>query len=136
MKKLISLILCAMLVLGLAACGETEFTPVTDGAVVGSGSTTFPLTIVDDQGNAISITVKTDKATVGKALQELGLLEGTESEYGLYITEVNGIYADYNETGTYWSFYINDDYATTGVDQTPIADGESYKLAVASADDF
>ena len=135
MKKLISLILCLVIVLSLTACGgekAPETTPsntVTDGQVVGEGAKTFPLTIVDKEGNAITITVNTDKETVGEALTELGIVEGTVGEYGLYITHVNGIPAIYEEDGYYWSFYINDEYAMTGVDQTPIAEGESYKLA-------
>lgn len=134
MKKFLSLTLCLVMMLSLCACsigGEKEpagFTPVTDGAVVGEGAVTFPLTIVDKEGKSIQITVNTDKETVGEALLELGLVEGTTGEYGLYMTHVNGIPAIYEEDGTYWAFYINDEYAMTGVDMTPIAEGESYKL--------
>ena len=137
MKKILSLILCLALVVSLAACsigGEstepTGFTPVSDGDSIGSGATTFPLEIVDGEGNTINITVSTDQTIVGEALQELGLLEGTEGDYGLYISTVNGIRAVYEESGTYWAFYINGEYAMTGVDQTPIAAGETYKLVV------
>ena len=137
MKKILSLILCLTLAMSLAACsigGEstepTGFTPVSDGDSIGSGSTTFPLEIVDADGNAIHITVATNKTIVGEALQELGLLEGTEGDYGLYISTVNGIRAVYEESGTYWAFYINGEYAMTGVDQTSIAAGETYKLVV------
>ena len=153
MKKLVSLILCAILMLSLAACGapaettapdesgntspsETETTaptspiPVSDGDVIGEGAVSFPLTIVDKDGNAIHITVNTDKEIVGEALLELGLVEGEQSEYGLYVKTVNGITADYDVDATYWAFYINDEYAMTGVDQTPIAEGETYTLKV------
>ena len=134
MKKIVSLILCAILMVSLIACGgapaeTTPSTTVTDGQTVGEGAKSFPLTIVDKEGNAISITVNTDKETVGEALTELGIVEGTMGEYGLYVTHVNGIPAIWEEDGYYWSFYINDEYAMTGVDQTPIAEGESYKLA-------
>lgn len=134
MKKIVSLILCAILMVSLIACGgaPAETTPsatVTDGQTVGEGAKTFPLTIVDKEGNAITITVNTDKEMVGEALTELGIVEGSMGEYGLYITHVNGIAAIWEEDGYYWSFYINDEYAMTGVDQTPIAEGESYKLA-------
>ena len=134
MKKIVSLILCAILMVSLVACGgaSAETTPsntVTDGQVVGEGAKSFPLTIVDKEGNAITITVNTDKEMVVEALTELGIVEGTMGEYGLYMTHVNGIPAIWEEDGYYWSFYINDEYAMTGVDQTPIAEGESYKLA-------
>ena len=134
MKKIVSLILCAILMVSLIACGgapaETiPSTTVTDGQEVGEGAKSFPLTIVDKEGSAITVTVNTDKETVGEALTELGIVEGTVGEYGLYMTHVNGIPAIYEDDGYYWAFYINDEYAMTGVDQTPIAEGESYKLA-------
>lgn len=137
MKKIVSLILCAILMLSLAACGapeETtgpaEFTPVADGAVLGEGAVSFPLVITDKDGSSINVTVNTDKENVGDALLEVGIVEGTVGEYGLYITHVNGIGAIYEEDGTYWAFYINGEYAMTGVDQTPIAEGETYELKV------
>lgn len=136
MKKLVSLILAFVLVLSLAACGapaETtpkEFTPVSDGAVLGEGAVTFPLEITDKDGNSINVTINTDKETVGEALLEIGIVEGTMGDYGLYMTHVNGIPAIFEEDGTYWAFYINGEYALTGVDQTPIAEGETYTLKV------
>ena len=124
MKKIVSLILCAILMVSLIACGgaPAETTPsvtVTDGQVVGEGAKSFPLTIVDKEGNAITITVNTDKEMVGEALTELGIVEGTMGEYGLYMTHVNVIPDIWEDDGYYWSFYINDEYAMTGVDQTP-----------------
>ena len=138
MKKIVSLILCLILMVSLAACGggtvETTptFTPLTDGQTVGEGARTFQLTIVDKEGEEITITVNTDKEMVGEALTELGIVEGTMGDYGLYMTHVNGIAAIYEEDATYWAFYINGEYAMTGVDQTPIAEGEVYMLKVES----
>lgn len=135
MKKVLSLILCFVLVVSLAACDSkpaetTGFTPVTDGASLGEGATTFPLVIVDKDGNTVNVTISTDKETLGEALLELGLVEGEDSDFGLYIKTVNGITADYDVDGTYWAFYINDEYAMTGVDSTPIVSGETYTLKV------
>ena len=39
---------------------------------------------------------------------------------------MNGLTADYDKDGHYWAFYIGEDYASTGVDQTPLEDGGSY----------
>lgn len=134
MKKILSLVLSVLLVLSLAACtiggDEAEFTPVTDGQTIGEGAKTFPLTIADKEGASINVTVNTDEETVGAALVALNLVEGEDSDYGLYIKTVNGITADFDVDGTYWAFYINGEYAMTGVDQTPIAEGETYTLAV------
>ena len=51
----------------------------------------------------------------------------------MFLSKVDGIYADYNETGTSWSFYIEGEYAMTGVDQTDIVDGATYMLKVEKA---
>lgn len=137
MKKIIAVIIALVTVLSLAACGtaqtsQSAATTVTDGQTVGEGAVSFPLTIVDKEGNAITITVKTDEKTVGEALLENGIVEGEDGEYGLYITHVNGIAAIYEEDATYWGFYINGEYALSGVDSTPITQGESYTLKVDS----
>lgn len=135
MKRILSFLLCLVMVLALAACGGSGETgeglvPVKDGQSVGSGSRSFPLEIVDGEGNSVKVTVSTDKETVGEALMELGLVEGTEGEYGMYIKVVNGIVADYDVDQTYWAFYINGEYAMTSADQTPIEEGVSYQFKV------
>ena len=138
MKKVMSLILCFALVLTLAACGGTNdnadaITTVKDGQTIGEGSKTFPLIITDKDGKSIQVTVKTDEKTVGDALVGLGLVQGDKSEYGLYVKVVNGITADYEADKTYWAFYIDGEYALTGVDQTEITEGTSYMLKIEKA---
>ena len=101
-----------------------------DGDTLGTGETEFPLIIADQDGTEIRIIVRTDKTVVGEALQELGLLEGEEGQYGLYVKVVNGIRADYDKDKVYWAFYINGDYAMSGVDVTEICAGDEYALRV------
>ena len=101
-----------------------------DGDTLGTGETEFPLTIADRDGTEIRITVRTDKTVVGDALQELGLIEGEEGPYGLYVKVVNGIRADYDTDKVYWAFYVNGDYAVSGVDVTEICAGDEYALRV------
>ena len=101
-----------------------------DGDMLGTGEMEFPLIIADREGTEIRITVRTDKTVVGEALQELGLLEGEEGPYGLYVKTVNGIRADYDKDKVYWAFYINGDYAMSGVDVTEICAGDEYALRV------
>ncbi len=101
-----------------------------EAQVMGEGSTVFPLSVVDAEGQETLFEIHTDKETVGEALQELGLIDGEVGEYGLYVKTVNGITADYDKDGKYWAFYINGEYAQAGVDSTNIAEGESYSLKV------
>ena len=56
------------------------------------------------------------------------IISGTESAYGLMIEVVDGEQAIWDKDGAYWAFYIGDEYAMTGVDATPVNDGDSFKL--------
>lgn len=108
----------------------TEAQNSSDVTVVGEGETSFPFSVTDAEGSETLFEVHTDQTTVGAALQECNLIEGEESEYGLYVKTVNGITADYDTDGTYWAFYIDGEYASTGVDQTDISAGSSYAFKV------
>ena len=138
-RKSLSCILCIVLITAMALCtiGCNDKTPtaygtivVKDGATIGEGSTQFNLVITDGEGKATNVVVKTDKTTVGDALLELKLIGGDNGDYGLYIKEVNGIGADYDVNQTYWAFYINGEYAMSGVDTTDIVAGDNYALKV------
>lgn len=102
----------------------------TERTVLGEGSAKFDFTVADKEGNETPFEIHTDKQTVGEALTELGLIDGEKSEYGLYVKTVNGITADYDKDGVYWAFYVNGEYATTGIDATVITEGASYSLRI------
>lgn len=102
----------------------------TEATVLGEGNTVFTVSVVDKEGVETDFEIHTDKETVGEALLDLGLIEGEEGDYGLYVKTVNGITADYDKDGVYWAFYINGEYASTGVDATPITEGEQYSFKV------
>ena len=61
-------------------------------------------------------------------LQEAGLIQGEEGPFGLMISTVDGELADWNVDQGYWALYIGEDYATTGIDTTPIHDGDVFTL--------
>lgn len=109
---------------------QTEAEKTADVQILGEGNTVFPLSVVDKEGKETLFEIHTDKATVGEALLELEVVAGEEQQYGLYVKSVNGITADYEVDKTYWAFYINDEYAQTGIDQTNIVEGDSYSLRV------
>lgn len=132
------LVLIAAMALCMTACNETKggasSTPalaVTDTVKeIGEGGTQFSLTVTDGEGNTQKYTVNTDEKTVGAALLNLGVIEGDDGPYGLYIKKVNGITADYDTDGTYWSFYVDGAYATKSADQTEITAGSEYSFKV------
>ncbi len=102
----------------------------TEVKQLGEGGTKFMFTVVDKEGVETRFEIHTDKETVGEALLELGLVAGDDGEYGLYVNTVNGITVDYDTDGVYWAFYVNDEYAMTGVDATTITEGDTYSFKV------
>lgn len=88
----------------------------------------YTFTVVDDKGESRAFELTSEEETVGAALLAEGLIEGEDSQYGLYVKTVNGLTADYDADGHYWAFYIGGEYASTGVDQTPLEDGGSYEF--------
>ena len=151
-KKLLSLFLCVVLIAAMAllttACdnyilnllgyGQEEITTaetttadnIEEAPQVPEAKTAFTFIVVDKNGNETTFHLSTDKATVGDALLAEGLIEGEPGAYGLYVKKVNGIVADYNIDQTYWAFYVNGEYAFTGVDATPVEEGATYSFKV------
>lgn len=126
----LSVVIVLTCILGLAACGnEVQKTGLWENALytkdttLGSGEKTVTVE-VEAEENKVTFTVKTNAQTLGDALLENKLVEGDEGQYGLFVTTVNGIKADYAADGSYWAFYIGDEYATTGVDGEKL-DGSS-----------
>ena len=95
-----------------------------------SAKTSFTVITTDLEGKETTHKIKTDAATVGEALIEEGLIKGHTTDYGLYVDEVNGIALDWDKDGKYWAFYINGEYATTGIDGTEIAADTTYGLTL------
>lgn len=140
-RQKLSFILCMVLIAAMAllttGCNDKtsqeamQTTSISvEPQVLGEGETVFSVTVEDKEGTVTSFEIHTDKEMVGEALQECGLLEGEDGPYGLYVKTVNGITADYDVDQTYWAFYINGEYAMTGVDVTEITEGGSYSLKV------
>ena len=139
--RMLSLVLVCVLIAAAALTGcsgkpaETTGAPEPAGqtTVLGEGSKTMDFTVVDKEGITHLYTIHTDAETVGQALMELELIDGEEGPYGLYIKSVLGQVLDYETDGMYWGFYVNGDYALTGVDQTPITEGDAYLLKADAA---
>ena len=135
--RLTTIILVAViLAVSLVSCGNESEQSIWDSATytknteIGEGDTTFTLN-VEALDKTVVFTVSTNADTVGEALLENKLIEGDEGQYGLYVKKVNGILADYDVNQSYWAFYINGEYAMTGVDTTEIKADDIYSLVYA-----
>ena len=128
-----AIILALIFVFALVSCTTVEKTGVWENATYrkdtefGEGSKTVSVEVkAEDQ--SVIFTIKTDEDTVGAALLENELIAGEEGQYGLYVKVVNGITADYDIDQSYWAFYIDGEYAMSGVDTTEITEGAKYQL--------
>jgi len=130
MKKILAILLVALLLLTGVACGGGAPVPEVDPggtlAPIGQGETTFQFVATGPDGTVTIWDVLTDEATVGAALLVVGLIAGDESEWGLMVTEVNGVVADWDANGTFWAFYVDGEFATAGADATYIEPGVIY----------
>ena len=122
MKRMISLLLVLVMLFALAACGKKTDAPAE--------AVTFTVIVTDLEGNETTFAYTSNAASVGDALVAEGLVVGHEASYGLYIDAVNGIAADWDNDQTYWAFYINGEYATTGIGDTPITADTTYGLTL------
>ena len=111
-------VLLAAMLMTMISCDNN--TPVSGDA----NSFTFEVVFADGTSKTYDIT--SEKATVGEALLDEGLISGEDSQYGLYVMTVCGEYHKYEEDGKYWAFYVNGEYGMTGIDSTNIEDGSVY----------
>ena len=87
---------------------------------VGEGENSFLFEVVTDEDMSYFWVVHTNYSTVGEALLEHDLVRGEMSDFGLFVHEIKGIVADFNANGAFWAFYIDGDFAVTGVMETEI----------------
>lgn len=85
--------------------------------------------VILTDGTLESFEIKTDAEFLKEALEEKNLISGTESDYGLYVTTVNGITAD-EAKQEWWCFTQNGESLMTGVNVTPIKDGDHYEITL------
>lgn len=80
-------------------------------------------------GDDTSYTIVTDAEYLRGALEQEDLIEGTESEYGLYVLTVDGETADESQQ-EWWGYSVNGAFAELGVDSQPVADGDVYDFVL------
>lgn len=132
MQKLLCLIGCIVLIAAMAlsftGCGGSTAPETTSAQTEAVAGISFQVVVTGVDGEETSFDVTTDKATVGEALLEKGLIAGEDGEYGLFVTTVNGVTLDWDKDQKYWAFYIDGEYAQTGVDSTNVTEGAVYSF--------
>lgn len=134
--RILSLILVALIaVTALSGCNGSSAPPghEGEGETIGTGATSFRFEVIDEEGNTRAWNVYTDETSVGAALLGVGLIAGIDSDFGLMVTHVNDIRADFMEDGAFWAFYVDGEFAMAGVDETDIEAGATYAFVYTPA---
>lgn len=93
------------------------------------GGKTITVQVVLLEGEPSDFTIQTDEEYLRGALESIDLIEGSESEYGLFVTTVNGVTVD-DSKQQWWCFTQDGEMLMTGVDTTPIADGDHFEITL------
>ena len=93
-----------------------------ENTTVGEGAKTVRLT-VEAEGKSLTITLKTDKATLGEAMYEQNLINDPS-----FFNVLNGMEASWEKDQAWWAFYEGDTMMPHGVNDEKIDGGESYRF--------
>ena len=121
MKRLGCIILCFVMGICLLSCSEKnqeislwDNASYTENTTFGEGEKTITLEVEAEEKN-VTFIIRTDEEILENALVAHELISGQEGPYGMYVTEVNGIKADYDENKSFWSLEKDCVQMTTGV---------------------
>jgi Na+-translocating ferredoxin:NAD+ oxidoreductase RnfG subunit len=93
------------------------------------GSKEVVVEVITPEEETKQFTLNTDAEYLSQALEEEQLIKGTAGDYGLFITEVNGRVVD-DSKQEWWCITKDGEDVFTGVDATPIADGDHYEITL------
>lgn len=113
----IVMIVAAMAVIYVATRPETT-----------AGPKTFTVEVTHSDGSEKTFTYQSDAEYLGEVLLAEGLIKGHNDTFGLYIDTVDGEDAIWEEDSSYWALYVGEEYASQGIDHTPITDGGAFSL--------
>lgn len=93
-----------------------------------AGAKHITVEVIDAEGNSTVFEYDTDEEYLRGVLEPAGLIEGSDSEYGMYVTTVNGITADWDADQAWWCITQDGEMTPTGVDTTPVNDGDHFEF--------
>ena len=117
-----AMLVCLFACAKVPAEGLWESATYRSDATVGKGAKEIKADVVIGE-DFITLTVKTDKATLGEALFENGLVNDAS-----FFDTLNGMKADWNKDKAYWSFCKGEEYMNHGINDEKIQGGEHYKF--------
>ena len=127
MKKWIALLLTLSLTMAMLGSSLAEQTTPIEQKKIGEGATMIGIYVQEgyDDDTIVYYDVSTDEKNLLDALTKVALVAGEDASWGFNVTTVDGIKADYEGKGEYWSIWIYDDTEATFVPlETPVATTE------------
>lgn len=94
-----------------------------------AGGKIIDVTVIYADAASDEFHISTDAEFLRGALEEQKLIQGEESQYGLFVTTVNGVTADESQQ-QWWCFTKGGEALMTGVDSTPIANGDAFEITL------
>ena len=91
-----------------------------------AGEKHITVEVIHKDESTKTFTYDTDGSYLSEVLVSEGLISGDDSQFGLYVTTVDGETADYNADQSWWALSVNGEFAQTGADSTPVNDGDVY----------
>lgn len=128
MKKQNKIIISIIAVIAIIACLVAVY--IVNKPATSTGAKHISIEVIDNEGSSTIYETNTDAEFLSQVFDEISSLsvEGSTSEYGLYIETVNGVTADYSVDASYWSIMVNGEYGMYGADSQPVTDGDNYQL--------
>lgn len=120
MKLLAALAAAVVVLLGIWMCFRPK-------GIEGTKDLDIQVIYADESSKDFQIS--TDAEVLGKALVEAGLIEGEDGPFGLYITTADGVTAD-DSLQQWWCVTKSGGRVDTGIDSTPIADGDHFEITL------
>lgn len=117
---------CAALVLLVAVFSFVYFNNKPQAV---DGAKTIAVEIVK-QDSSRTVEIDTDAQYLREALESKDLIQGEESEYGLFIKTVDGYTADDSKQEWWCITKSGGEQVNTGVDTTPIEDGDKFEITL------
>lgn len=93
------------------------------------GAKALVVQVLHQDGRSNEVALNTDQEFLRGALEEVSLISGEESAYGLFVKTVDGYTAD-DSKQEWWCFTKGGEDLFTGVDATPVADGDQFEITL------
>ena len=126
-KKNRSILIGVAILLVLVIAAQAVYNGARPQAQTGTKTITVEVVHKDESRKEFKIT--TSAENLRGALDQENLVQGSESEYGLFIETVDGETAD-SANQEWWAVTKDGTMTETGVEGVMIADGEHYELTL------